>query len=313
MSIIETEREQPPFPPLLVLAGGLLAVAASAILIRWAQGEAPSLVIAAWRTGAATLLLLPFTLARRREELRRMPGRDWLLAALAGGLLGVHFASWISSLEFTSVASSTVLVTTNPIWVALAAPFFLNERLTRPLQIGIGLAVAGSLVITAGDAFFGGGSGPVGQNPLLGNGLALLGAITAAAYFIIGRRLRPRLSLLSYTTVVYGAAGLSLVLAVWFSGQRLLGYSPQVYLLLLLMAIFPQLIGHSSFNYALRFLPAAYVSVAVLGEPIGASILAFIILRELPASPLLALIGAILIFVGILFAGRPPTSLAGRA
>lgn len=298
--------EPTPLSPLLILAVGLLAVSASAVLIRWAQGEAPSLVIAAWRTMTATLLLLPFTLARRREELRLLRGKDWRLAALAGGFLGIHFASWVSSLEYTSVASSTVLVTTNPIWVALASPFFLNERLTRPLRIGIGLAISGSLVITIGDALFGGGSSGAGSNPLLGNGLALIGALTAAAYFIIGRQLRPRLSLLSYVTLVYGAAGISLVLMVWLSGSSLFGYSPTIYGLFLLMAIFPQLIGHTSFNYTLRFLPAAFVSVAVLGEPIGASVLAFVVLRELPASPLLALLGSLLIFSGIIAASRRP-------
>ena len=301
-----------PISPFWVLGMGLLAVSVSAILIRFAQGEAPSLVIAAWRTSLASLLLLPFALTRQRAELRGLTRAEWGLALSAGGMLGIHFASWISSLEYTSVVNSTVLVTTNPIWVGLAAPFVLKEPLTRPLKIGIGLAIVGSLIISLSDALVVENGRWVGFDlaagggtwPMLGNGLALLGAITAAAYMLIGRQLRPRLSLISYLTVVYSAASLSLILMVWVSGASLFGYSGQTYLLFALMAIFPQLLGHGSFNWALKFLPATYVSITILGEPIGASLLAFLILREFPTHPLVALIGAIFVFSGILIATR---------
>jgi drug/metabolite transporter (DMT)-like permease len=307
-----TAEQRPPISPVLVLGIGLLAVSMSAVLIRFAQGEAPSLVIAAWRTSLASLCLLPFALTRQRAELQALRRRDWGLATAAGAMLGIHFASWISSLEYTSVVNSTVLVTTNPIWVGLAAPFVLKEPLTRPLKIGIALTILGSIVISFSDALvlvdgrwvgFDLGAGG-GSRPLLGNGLAVLGAMTAAAYMLIGRQLRPRLSLLSYVTVVYSAASVALLLMVWLSGASLFGYSGQTYLLFALMALFPQLIGHTSFNWALKFLPAAYVSITILGEPIGASILAFVVLRELPTHPLVALLGAILIFGGILVATK---------
>ena len=312
MATPPTAATRPPLSPILVLGIGLLAVSMSAVLIRFAQGEAPSLVIAAWRTSLASLVLLPFALTRQRAELQALRGRDWGLATAAGAMLGVHFASWISSLEYTSVVNSTVLVTTNPIWVGLAAPFVLKEPLTRPLKIGIGLAILGSLVITFSDALVVADGRWVGFDlaagggtwPLLGNGLALLGAMSAAAYMLIGRQLRPHLSLLSYITVVYSAAGLSLLLMVWASGASLFGYSGQTYLLFALMALFPQLIGHTSFNWALKFLPATYVSITILGEPIGASLLAFLVLQELPTHPLVALLGAILVFSGILIATR---------
>lgn len=304
------EVARPPVSPLLVLGAGLFAFSISALLIRFAQEEAPSLVIAAWRTTMASLLLLPWALTQRRTELRGLGWREWGLALASGGMLGVHFASWISSLAYTSVINSTVLVATNPIWVALAAPFVLHERLSRPLKIGIALAILGSVVITFSDALLvvegrvvgldmaGGG----GTWPLLGNTLAVVGALTAAGYTLIGRCLRPSLSLLSYITVVYSAASLVLVAMVWLSGASLWGYSGRAYILFFLMALFPQLIGHTSINWALKFLPAAYVSITVLGEPIGASILAFIVLRELPTSPWVALAGAVLIFGGILLA-----------
>lgn len=284
----------------------------SAILIRLAQAEqAPSLVIAAWRTTMASLILLPLALTQRRSELQHMTPADWALAGSAGGMLGLHFASWISSLEFTSVTNSTVLVTTTPIWVGLASPFFLNEALSRPLKIGIALALVGSVIITFSDSLMVEGWQIVGwrtentaggSNPLLGNGLAIVGAITAGGYMLIGRRLRPRLSLLSYTTVVYSLSSLTLLILALLAGHNMLGYSSNTYWLCLLMAIFPQLLGHSSFNWALRFLPAAYVSVSVLGEPVSATILAFFFFQELPTNPGLALLGAAFIFGGILLA-----------
>lgn len=307
-----TKADKPAVSPVLVLGIGVLAASLSAILIRWAQAEAPSLVIAAWRLTLAAVVLLPLAVIRQKEELKALTAADWRLAFFAGGLLGIHFATWITSLEYTSVTSSTVLVTTNPMWVAIASPFVLKESISKPLKAGIVLALLGSLIITFGDALvIEGGSitgfnwrGTDTQQPLWGNFLALLGAWAIAGYILIGRFLRPRLSLLSYTAVVYGTASLTLILMVLVSGQPFFGYTPYIYLLFALMAIFPQMVGHTSFNWALKFLPAAYVSVTILGEPIGSTILAFIILQELPNSPLIALFGSLLIFMGIIAASR---------
>lgn len=279
---------------------GILAVSISAVLIRFAQDDAPSLVIAASRMTIASLLLLPFCLQRRRAELRRMRRTDWLLALLAGALLGVHFASWISSLAFTTVASSTVLVTTSPLWVGMASPFLLHEHVPRPLKIGIGLALVGSAII----AFLDTGGSHSGSQPLWGNFLALVGAWMAAVYFIIGRRLRVHVSLLTYTTVVYGTAALFLLLMTAVRGYSLLGYQPGTYLLFLLMALGPQLVGHSSFNWALGFLPASYVAITLVSEPIGSSLLAFLFFREVPG--LGTWIGGGLIIAGILIASIRP-------
>ena len=291
--------ENPPLPPAFVLVVGVLATSLSATLIRFAQAEAPSLVIAAARLAIATTLLLPWTAGWRQDELRRLPPAGWRLALLSGFMLALHFAAYIGSLEFTSIAAATVLATSTPIWVGLAAPIVLREALTGPLRLGIVLAIAGSLLIGLGDD-------SSASRPLLGNSLALASALTGAVYFLIGRRLRPHLSLLSYTTVVYGMSALTLLFLTWLGGYSFLGYSPTVYLLFLLMALFPQLLGHSSYNYALAFLPAAYVSVAIISEPIGASALGLLVFGEVPA--LLTVAGSVLILTGVFIAGRRPTA-----
>jgi drug/metabolite transporter (DMT)-like permease len=283
---------------MLVLAVGVLAVSFSAIFIRLAQTEeaVPSLAIAAWRTSIATLVLLPLALLRRRQELRRLRTADWLLAALAGLMLGVHFGTWISSLAYTSITSSAVLVSTSPLWVGLAAPFVLHEPLTRWLKIGLGLALVGSVVIAWGDGLQVADEGGV----MLGNGLALLGALAMAVYDLIGRRLRQGLSLLSYTTVVYGIAALTLVCYCLISQVPLVGYSPTAYGLFVLMAVFPQLIGHSSFNWALAYLPATFVAVTIISEPVGASLLGILILGEVPAE--VTIVGSLVVLIGIVVA-----------
>jgi drug/metabolite transporter (DMT)-like permease len=213
------------------------------------------------------------------------------------------------------VASSVVLVTTNPLWVALLAPFVLKERLTPLVVVGLLVALAGTVVIGLSDACqqtAGGLSCPplmefVQGNAFWGDLLALAGAWTGAGYILIGRHLRPRLSLTPYIFLVYGMAGLVLVGVVAFSGLPAFGFSPIIYLYLLLLALLPQLLGHSSFNWALAHLPASYVSIALLGEPVGASILAATLLGEFPSG--LKLLGVGLILAGIVVATIRASSL----
>jgi len=234
----------------------------------------------------------------------------WGLAALSGFLLGLHFATWTSSLALTSITSSTVLVATAPLWVGLASPLLLNEPLSRGLKQGIGLAMLGTLVVSmsAVVSFENGGitfdlAGTAdGAQSLLGNALALIGGITVAGYLIIGRRLRPHLSLLSYTTVVYGMAAATLLLINLASGQELVGYSITAFVLFLAMALIPQFLGHTSFNWALGFLPAAFVSLAALSEPVGATILAVLIFQEFPEWLVIA--GSVLILTGVYLGSR---------
>jgi drug/metabolite transporter (DMT)-like permease len=270
-------------------------VSTAAIAIRLAQKEAPSLSIAAWRLTLASLLLAPVVLARHRDEMARLTRDELLRASASGLLLALHFATWISSLEFTSVAASVVLVATNSLFVGLLSPFFLKERVAPLMLAGILVAVAGSGVIGL-DGVGGGG------DPLRGDVLALAGAACAAGYMMIGRTLRRQLSLLTYIFVVYGVAAIVLLIVVLLGRQPLGGFAPETYGWLLYLALGPQLIGHSSFNWALRYLSAAFVTVTLLSEPIGSSLLAWLLLHEPPRS--LEVLGGALTLAGIAVASR---------
>ena len=276
--------ETPRFPPMAVLLVGILAVSTASVFIRFAQQEASSLVVAFSRNALAALMIAPFALRRQGSELRALKRGQVGLVLLSGLFLALHFATWITSLEYTTVISSVAIVQTSPLWVALLTPLFLRERIAPMLGTGLLVALAGGLAVAFGQVCQLGNGVLVcpglvesfQQGSLLGNFLALCGAWFAAGYVIIGKRLRPTLSLLSYTFCVYGTAALFLLMAILATGQSVGGYSPQIYLWLVAVAIFPQLLGHSSFNWALRYLSAAYVSIALLGEPIGSAILALI-------------------------------------
>lgn len=266
------------------------------------------MVIAAWRLSVATLVLAPYALTRRRQELRSLTHRELGLALLSGAFLAVHFATWITSLEFTTVASSVVLVSTIPLWVALISTFTLHEAVRRLVWIGMILALIGGTVVGLSDTCTwsaGGLACPSLGNFLhgqafLGDLLALAGAIAGAAYLVIGRSLRAKVSLVSYIFVVYGMAAVALVVIMFAAGLHPFGYSPQIYLWFVLLALVPQLIGHSTFNWALGYLSAAYVSITLLGEPIGSTILAYLLLRETPTA--MKVVGGALILCGIAIA-----------
>ena len=293
-----------PATPYLAVPVGILAVSTASILIRFAQEHATSLTIAAFRLGLSALILLPYTILKYRKELKGLTRKDLRLALLAGLVLAVHFASWITSLELTSVASSVVLVTTTPLWVALLAPIFLGEKTSRIAYLGMGVALLGGVVISLSDVCsiqFGrltcDAMGSLGAQTLLGDFLALLGAVAAAFYLMIGRNLRRKISLTTYVFLVYSAAGIFLALTMLVVDGIPPVYPNQVYLWLFLLAVVPQLIGHSIFNWSLKYLPTGYVAVNLLGEPVGTIILAYFFLNETP--PITKLFGAILILAGI--------------
>lgn len=309
-----TSERRPIIPPLIAIAFGILAVSTGSIFVRNAQAYAPSLVIAAWRLFLATVILSPIALTRNRGELRDLRAREITLGMLSGFFLALHFGTWISSLEYTSVASSVVFVSTAPLWVALLSPLVLKEPVTRPILYGMGLALMGGVIVGLSDSCNLGESGlicpPFSEfiqgRAFLGDLLALVGAWMAAGYLIIGRRLRTNVSLVPYIFVVYGMAALVLIGIMLILGLPAVGYPPQAYLLFLALAIIPQLLGHSTFNWALGYLSAAYVSITLLGEPIGSALLAYFFLDEIP-EPLMVF-GAILILVGIYVASRGETS-----
>jgi drug/metabolite transporter (DMT)-like permease len=298
----------PPLPAQVGLGIGLLAVSTASILIRYAQGAGlPSLAIAALRLIFASLFLLPVALWRRRAELRALSRREWALGALSGAVLGAHFGTWITSLAYTSVASSVVLVSSSPLFVALISALALRERLSRASVGGMGVAMAGGAVVGLSDACtLGEGCPPLEtflQGPaILGDLLALAGAAAIAVYYTIGRRLRASMSLVVYIFLSYGSAAVVLALTLLAARVPLTGYAPQGYGWVLLLALLPQLVGHSSLNWALKYLPATYVSLIVLGEPIGSTLLAMLLLHETPS--VLKVIGGVMILAGIVLASR---------
>jgi drug/metabolite transporter (DMT)-like permease len=300
-----------PAVPYLIVPIGILAVSTASLLIRLAQDYTSSITIAAFRLGLAALILLPYTVIKHGRELKSLTSSDLKFAVLAGFILAVHFGSWITSLEYTSVASSVVLVTTTPLWVSLLAPIFLGEKTPRIAFVGMAIALLGGVIIAGVDVCGWGpgglscqvASGSQGGRTLLGDVLALFGAIAAASYLMIGRHLRRKISLTPYVFLVFSAAAFFLILAMLVVDGIPPPLPGKVYLWLLLLAIVPQLLGHSIFNWSLKYLPTGYVSVNLLGEPVGSIILAYFFLNEVP--PAVKIIGAILILAGIGLASFP--------
>jgi drug/metabolite transporter (DMT)-like permease len=287
----------------------ILAVSTSSVFVRFAQANAPSLVIAALRLTSATLLLAPVALTRYREELGSLTRKELTLAAVSGIFLAIHFATWISSLELTSIASSVVFVSTGPLWVALLSPILLNERVSRAAILGLLIAVLGGSIIGLSDAcaWEGGLVCPelsqIMQGRVLrGNFLALAGAWTVSGYLIIGRKLRAGMSLIPYIFLVYGLCAVALVVAMLAAGNSPFGYPAETYGWIFLLAVFPQLIGHSTYNWVLRFIPATLVAIVTLIEPIASAVLAYFVLRETPRDGVL--FGGMLILAGIFLASR---------
>lgn len=283
----------------IVLAIGVTAVALAAIFIRLALNEQiPSLLIASGRLVLASLILTPMTLRSKLfiQQIRALNRIEIGLIGISGFVLAIHFWAWVTSLEHTSVLISVVLVTTSPIWVALLEIFFLKAQLTRLIFIGLIITLIGSVVIgLSGEA-----TDDTTGNDVLGAGLSALGALAVAIYLTIGRRLRKKLDLIPYIWLVYGCAAIIITVILLFSGTAITGHSSNGYLWIVALALIPQLIGHSSFNYALAYLPATFVSVTTQVEPIGSAILAVFIFDELPGWG--QVIGSAIILGGVILA-----------
>jgi drug/metabolite transporter (DMT)-like permease len=271
--------------PWAILGVGVLAASVSAILIRYADAdEASGIAISFWRSAAGSLLLLPFAI----PGLKRMESRDYLLPIVAGVCLAAHFATWITSVNLTSVASSVLLVCTTPIFVAIAARWIFAERLGALGWSGIALALLGSALIAGFD--FGG-------TRMEGNVLALIGAITVSGYSLAGRVSRQKLGILEYACVTYGAAAVTLLIIALPVHVQLGGYSSQTWWAIVALIIGPQLLGHTFINFALRAIDATRVSIVVMAEPVVATILAYFLFQETPSW--LAYPGGLAILVGI--------------
>jgi len=283
---------------IVLLIVGVTAVSFSAVLVR--EADAPSLAIAFYRCAMASVVLLPLGLARHREEYGRLSKRQWQLALASGVVLSAHFATWISSLSFTTVAASAVLVQTLPLWVA-AFGRFVGERPARRALFGMAIALAGTLVI-AGGGFHG------GSRALFGDLLALAGAVCAAIYVLLGRSLRQQLSLVTYSSIVYATSAVALAAVMVASGTAFVGYPAKTWLVFGLITAGPQFLGHTTFNYLLGHMRASFVAVALLAEPVGATILAWAILGEAPGPA--TLVGGAIVLAGVYLAIAAETRAA---
>ena len=283
-----------------VLTIGVLSVSTAAIFIRLALAAAEttgvgfSLVLAASRLSIAAIVLVP---AWRSFRTGAHHSRALPYSIAAGIFLAIHFATWITSLSYTSIAASATLVTTSPVWVALLSWVWFSEKPTRLTIAGIGITLLGSLLIGIGDA----GSAPIGKDPLLGNSLALIGSWAISLYFLLGREAqRHGLSIGSHVVLTYTTAAIVLLPLPLLFQTAYTGYPLEVYGWILLMAIFPQLIGHTSFNWAVRYISPTLVTLTILAEPIGSAILGAIVFQENPGG--LVILGAGVILAGVAIA-----------
>lgn len=287
--MVRLSKPSPPVPPGLALFGAVTAISFAGPLVRFSAAHA--LAISAWRLVFAVAFIAAILLIRR-SVLKgvRLTFREWLLGVGAGVLLAGHFWAWTAAIQLTTIASTAVLVSTQPLFVAGLSVYFLRESPLRRQWIGIVVAVVGAAIIGWGD--FG-----LGPRALLGDGLALLAAIMAAAYFTIGRRLRQRLDLWAYTGLVYGTAAVVLMAAVAATPSiPVSDYRPQDWLVFLGLAAVPMMLGHTGINYALGYLPAYVANLASLGEPVGATLIAWALpaIREVP-QPVTFLGGALVL------------------
>lgn len=274
----------------LALAIGVVAVSASGPLIAFAA--APALAVAFWRNALALPVLLPAAGLRRRAEVRALLGparREGILCVLAGLVLAAHFIAWVPSIRMTSIAMSTALVTTQPVWVGLIT-VAMGRRLSGWTWLGVATAVAGVMAATGVDV-------TASRTALLGDLLALLGGILMGVYTVLGERVRATTSTTTYTTVCYGVCAV-VVLGVCLAWKiPVTGFPASAWLAIVALTIGPQLLGHSLFNFALRRVPATTVSVLILLETPGAALLAFVWLGQVPAAA--SVPGLVLLLAGV--------------
>jgi len=277
----------------LILGVGIIAISSAAVLIKLC--DAPSMIIAMYRLAFASLFFITTAGVKKTNPLREFHKKDLGLAFFSALFLCLHFAAWITSLDHTSVASSVVLVSTSPVFVAIASIFILKEKPGKLLIAGITFTLIGAVILSSKE--FGDG-----KNSLLGNVLALVGAIGIAGHYLIGKVLRARIDTFSYVTIVYSITALFLILISRFLEHSFFDYGANTYLLFFLIAFVPQVIGHTTLNWTLKFFSATTVAVITLSEPIGASILAFFLLAEKITG--MQYLGGFIILTGVAFALR---------
>jgi drug/metabolite transporter (DMT)-like permease len=279
-------------PPAAGLAVAIVAISTAAILVR--LSAAPASIAAFYRVLFTTAVLLPVAGWKYRDDFARIGRHDLVFATLSGIALAIHFASWFESLAWTSVAASVTLVQAQPMFVAVGAWLLLEERLSMRMVAGIIVAIAGMVTMSVGDLL---GGVLVGPDPMLGNALALLGAVMAAGYVLAGRSLRQRISLVPYVVVVYSVCSAVLLVIVLVQGAPLTGYPAREWVLFAGLALGPGLFGHTVINWVLAHIESSVVSVSLLAEPVGSTILALVLLGESPT--LFTIVGGAVVLFGI--------------
>ena len=264
-------REKPIINPYLAVLVGVFAISFSALFVR--LSTAPAIIIATYRLLFTFLLLTPFTLLKNRQDLLDLPWRERGLAAASGACLALHFVTWFTSLSYTSIASSVVIVTIQPVFVVLGSWLFFRERISRRAMFGMVLALTGSLIIGASDF-------QLNMKAFWGDLLALAAAVLVSGYLLIGRRMRSTVSLPAYTFYTYGSSAILLVIASLVSQTPFYPYPTTDWILFVCLALICTILGHTVFNWVLRYVQASVVSVSVLGEPLGAIIWASVFLHE---------------------------------
>lgn len=302
---------KPPITAYIAIFAAIASTSAAAILIRLALQESmPPILVAGARLFIATIILTPITLNNYWTNIRHLSLTELLLTCTSGLFLAIHFIAWVSALQYTTVLVSVVIVSTGPIWVAILEVIFFKIRLSQLVIIGLLIALAGGVFIgmpLIGTDETEAASSIVNQDTtLIGAVLSWIGAVAVSVYMLIGRKLRAKLPVIPYIWLVYGIASIILLMMVLITATPVTGFRLEGYLILIAMALIPQLIGHSSLNYVLEYFPATLVSMFSQLEPIGSAILALIIFAEIP--PPQQLIGSVIIISGVLLASQGKVS-----
>lgn len=308
---VQASPIKPPIVAYFAIFVMIASASSAAILIRLALlEEMPPLFIAGARLFIAIIILTPITLSRYKTHIRNITRTELALASISGVFLAIHFMAWVSSLQYTTVLVSVVVVSTGPIWVALLEVIFLKLRLSQLVVIGLVIALLGGVFIgipLQSEAIQSSGEQ---DTTFIGAFLSWVGAITVSIYMIIGRKLRTKLPVIPYIWLVYGSAAIVMLIVIVATATPVTGYPFEGYLIILMMGLIPQLIGHSSMNYVLEYFPATVISMFSQLEPIGSAMLALIIFTELP--PIQQIIGSAIMIFGVLIASRGTVSQSDK-
>lgn len=283
--------------PKLIVIIGVIFVSFSSALIK--ASSAPALIIATYRLAITVILMAPSTLLKSKNELKSVDIKSLCLCILSGIFLALHFATWITSIKYTSIASAAVLVNTHPIFIVVLAYIIFKDKINRKSLISITMTLLGGVIISSGDR-------SLGSNVFLGDILAAAGAAFIAFYMVIGRIMRQRLSAVSYTFIVYVSCTITLLLLDIITKTSFGPYSLKEWAIFLGLAVFCTILGHSIFSWSLEYVKPTFLSVAVLGEPVFATIWAAIFFLEFPNT--WNVIGSIIIIAGIYLFSKSETN-----